>query len=114
MFIGLVSICACSTAFSLSTIVVSDLCVFVVFTRMFCQYRDVFGQPREGAHSYRLLDVAVVDVLLTVMVGYVLSRILRKPPALVIGVLFVAGVALHRLFCVRTTLDRLLFPDRRT
>jgi nicotinamidase-related amidase len=76
---------------------------------MFCQYKDVFGKPREGAHAYRLFDFAVVDVLLTVVVGYVLSRILRKPPALVIGALFVAGIALHRLFCVRTTLDRLLF-----
>ncbi len=76
---------------------------------MFCQYRDVFGKPREGAHAYRLFDFAVVDVLLTVVVGYVLSRTLGKQPLLVIGALFVTGIALHRLFCVRTTLDRLLF-----
>ena len=27
-----------------------------------CQYKDIFGKPGEGAHSYRVANVAVVDV----------------------------------------------------
>ena len=31
------------------------------------QYKDIFGKPNEGVHSYRLFDVAIVDLLLTIL-----------------------------------------------
>lgn len=30
-----------------------------------CQYRHIFGKEKEGLHSYRFMDIAIVDVLLT-------------------------------------------------
>ena len=40
---------------------------------MFCEYSDIFGNPNEGVHSYRLFNVAIVDVGLTILVAYLLS-----------------------------------------
>lgn len=77
---------------------------------MLCKYKDSLGKPREGVHSARLMDVAVFDVAGTVLAAYALSRYtsVRFWPAL--AFLFLAGIVLHRLFCVRTTLDKLIFP----
>lgn len=27
-----------------------------------CEYKDIFGIPNEGVHSYRLFNIAIVDV----------------------------------------------------
>ena len=40
-----------------------------------CQYKDLFGRPKEGAHAYRLFDVAVVDVVATIVVAFIIARV---------------------------------------
>ena len=77
---------------------------------MYCKYKDIFGKVKTGAHSYRIANIAIVDVAMTVLFAYIIS--LGCPtctfyPTLL--VLFLLGIVLHRLFCVRTTIDRLLF-----
>ena len=80
-----------------------------------CEYRHVFGDPGEGVHSIRLFGVAIFDVVLTVAVSMVLSRFAFGWPWLslrtlaVVVIAFLLGVACHRMFCVRTTVDRLLW-----
>lgn len=74
-----------------------------------CRFRHALGAPRAGFHSVRVLDVAVLDVVGTVLVAVPLARALGARLPVVIAALFLAGIALHRLFCVDTTLDRLLF-----
>ena len=74
-----------------------------------CPYKNLFGSPGKGAHSYRLGGIAVVDVVLTLLVAALLSWYWDWSFGLVVTLLFVAGVILQRLFCVRTTVDRLLF-----
>ena len=78
---------------------------------MFCKDKDIFGKPGQGAHSYRLFDIAIVDVLATVLVAFVIWKFVL--PAynffIVLGALFALGILAHRLFCVRTTVDKLLF-----
>lgn len=83
-----------------------------------CKYRDVFGRPGEGVHSVRLFGVAVVDVALTLLVALAIARFALGWPlaswrtaALVAGA-FATGVLAHRAFCVRTRVDRLLFPGK--
>jgi hypothetical protein len=81
---------------------------------MFKQYRDALGKVGEGAHSYRIANIAVVDVLLTVIAAYIIHWSIypeegAKSFWLVLGILFLMGIVLHRLFCVRTTVDRWLF-----
>ena len=79
-----------------------------------CKYRDALGVPGKGAHSYRFAGIAIVDVVLTIVVAALIKWLLDwvwRPVNFwyVLGGLFLAGIVLHRLFCVRTTLDRLLF-----
>lgn len=76
-----------------------------------CRYKDIFGRPREGAHSYRIFDIAVVDVAATVVVAYVIARIFGISFWKSLVALFIVGILSHRMFCVRTTVDKLVFPN---
>ena len=76
----------------------------------FCEYRGIFGEPGQGIHSYRFLNIAIVDVLLTVLLGYFIAYYTNTPVWIVLILLFIMGILVHRLFCVRTTVDKLLFP----
>ena len=75
-----------------------------------CPYKDSFGKPTEGLHAYRFMNIAVVDVLMTVIVSFILSNVFATSFWKVLGSLFILGIVLHRLSCVRTTVDKLLFP----
>lgn len=76
---------------------------------MLCRYANMLGKPREGAHSLRFGGVAIVDVLLTVLVAWGWARYKHARLVPVVVCLFIIGIAMHRLFCVRTTVDRALF-----
>jgi len=76
-----------------------------------CHYRDIFGRPREGVHSYRLYDIAVVDVAATVVVAFIISRVFEVIFWKSLASLFIIGIISHRAFCVRTTLDKLIFHN---
>jgi hypothetical protein len=39
-----------------------------------CKYKDMFGKPGEGAHSYRILNIAIVDVIALLFVAYIISH----------------------------------------
>ena len=78
---------------------------------MLCQYKDLFGKVGQGVHSYKLFHVSMVDVLLTILGAYIIHFFLPKYPfKYTLLFLFLLGIFLHRLFCVRTTVDKLLFP----
>lgn len=79
---------------------------------MFCKYKDALGKPGKGVHSYRVMGVAVFDVLATIVGAYLLSRQVEFSFWQVLLFLFIAGILLHRLFCVRTTIDKLIFPSK--
>ena len=76
-----------------------------------CQYKDIFGRPREGAHAYRLFDIAVVDVAATVVVAFIIARLFGLSFWKSLVACFLIGVISHRAFCVRTTVDKILFPN---
>ena len=76
-----------------------------------CKHKDVFGKPGEGAHKYRIFNIAIVDTLLTVLLAYVIAYFSGISLIYVIPGTFLLGIVLHRLFCVRTTVDKLLFPN---
>jgi hypothetical protein len=78
---------------------------------MLCKYKDVLGKVGEGPHSYRFFNVAVVDVGLTVLAGFLIHWFLPKYKLdTILIVLFGLGIVLHHMFCVRTTVDKFLFP----
>ena len=74
-----------------------------------CAYKDALGIPGQGIHSYRLFGVAIMDVLFTVLGAMIISYFSKYQFVKVLIVLFILGIILHRLFCVRTTIDKLLF-----
>lgn len=76
-----------------------------------CKYKNILGVPGKGVHSYRIFNIAIVDVLLTLILAYIISYIFKKSFFWVSVILFILGIFLHRLFCVRTTVDKLLFPS---
>ena len=39
---------------------------------MFCKYKNILGEPKKGLHNYRFLGVAVVDLLLTILLAYII------------------------------------------
>ena len=74
-----------------------------------CQYRDVFGKAGTGVHSVRLYNVAVLDVIGTIVGATVLARVFRWNVWLTNALAFLLAILAHRLFCVNTTVNRLLF-----
>lgn len=76
----------------------------------FCKYKDALGRPRKGAHSIRipLLDVAAIDVLLTVLGAWGISWWFLVPFWQSFLGLFLLGIFMHRLFCVKTKVDEFL------
>jgi hypothetical protein len=77
---------------------------------MLCQYKDILGKPGQGIHSYRIFNIAIVDVLLTIIGAYVIYLFFPKINYFVILILFfILGIILHKIFCVKTTIDKYLF-----
>ena len=77
-----------------------------------CQYRHIFGKEGEGAHSLRLFNVAIVDVVATLLVGALICVWVGwgiKGFILVIIVLFLLGIIVHRIFCVNSTINKAIF-----
>lgn len=77
-----------------------------------CKYKDWFnfGEPGTGLHSIRIFNIAIMDVLMTVIGAFLISKIFRFSFLVTLAFLFILGIAMHRLFCVRTTVDKFLFP----
>ncbi len=76
---------------------------------MLCEYKDIFGKPGQGAHSIRLGNIAIVDVVLTIVAAYFISNYFKFDILKTTGILFILGIIAHRLFCVRTQIDKILF-----
>ena len=77
---------------------------------MLCNYRDIFGKVGKGVHSYRLFNLAIIDIIFTIFGAYLIYIFDKKYNFIqVLIFLFILGIILHRVFCVRTTIDKLLF-----
>ena len=74
-----------------------------------CQYKDIFGKPNEGAHMYRLYDIAIVDVIFTILGGIIIAYIFNVNYVQTIILLFILGIIMHRMFCVDTTINKFIF-----
>jgi len=77
---------------------------------MLCSYKNILGEPSNGVHGYRIFNIAIVDLLLTIIMAFIIHFFYPKYNfSLILISLFILGIILHRLFCVRTTIDKLLF-----
>lgn len=79
---------------------------------MLCQYKDIFGKVGEGIHSFRIFDISVIDVLVVVILSFIIHDFYPNYKVInILIVLFIIGIIVHRIFCVRTTVDKFLFPN---
>ena len=74
-----------------------------------CKYKDLFGKPNTGLHSFRIFNIAVVDLILTIFAAYLLSFLFKISFLYSFIGLFIFGIIMHRFFCVKTTIDKLIF-----
>jgi len=81
---------------------------------MFCKYKNILGQPNKGIHKYRIFNMAVMDILFTIIGAYIISIGFKLIFWHVLLFLFILGIFLHRIFCVRTTIDKLLFINSKS
>ena len=81
------------------------------YSNMINKIKDIFGNPGEGIHSYRIFNIAYVDVIITLMGAYIIQKLFFKENKYlkVLFYLFLIWIILHRIFGIRTTIDKLLF-----
>jgi len=81
----------------------------------FENYKDIFGKPNEGSHSHRIpgLDIATVDVIATVILSLIIYVLMGCSTTFstVLVSMFLAGIIAHRIFGVKTKVDRVLFGE---
>ncbi len=71
----------------------------------------MFGKEREGIHAIRFFDIAIIDVIFTVLGGIVIAKVMKWNVILCIVVLFVIAIIAHRAFCVNTKINTILFGN---
>jgi hypothetical protein len=76
---------------------------------MFCKYRHIFGEERKGFHSYRFLDIAIGDFILTAIVSLCIAYLFNASFLTTLLVALILGILAHRLFCVNTKLNTVIF-----
>jgi hypothetical protein len=82
------------------------------FNLNLCQYKDMLGAPRTGFRAtHRFMDFAYIDVLVTLACCVFLSYVFKTSFLWTCVFVFGLGILVHRLFCVRTKLDTILFPE---
>ncbi len=68
--------------------------------------KDVFGKPGEGMHKYRIFGFAVVDIIATIVIAFVIFWIFMKHSIFnfifILTLLFILGELLHYMLGVRT------------
>jgi hypothetical protein len=72
------------------------------------KYKDTFGVPGQGVHSYRVADVAVLDVAMTAVGAFGISKVTGWSFWKTLVGAFVVGEAAHYAFGVDTKVMRVL------
>lgn len=76
-----------------------------------CKYQNSLGIPGKGVHKH-ILGIAYIDVISTIIGAILISYIFPKISVwYILLIVFLLGIFLHRLFCVKTTVDKLLFGN---
>ena len=74
-----------------------------------CKYKDLFGKPNDGIRKYRIFDISLFDVGVVVICSVFISWLFKISLILTLIVIFTLGIVVHRIFCVKTGLDKKLF-----
>jgi hypothetical protein len=72
-------------------------------------FDKIIGVPGVGIHSYRIFNIAYMDVLVVLIGSILLARIMKWNYTRTIVAMFILGIVVHRIFDVKSTVDKLLF-----
>ncbi len=86
------------------------LSILLSIENMSCSYNHILGVEGKGAH-FHLFGIAVVDLALTILAGYLLARWLRLSFIPVFAILFATSILLHKAFCVNTTVNKAIYGE---
>jgi hypothetical protein len=78
---------------------------------IFAKYKNIFGEPGKGIHSYRLFNLAIIDIIFTIIGAYLIGIYNKnnlKEIIILFLIIFFIGQILHLLFCVETKFIKLL------
>ena len=78
---------------------------------IFAKYKNIFGEPEKGIHSYRLFNLAIIDIIFTIIGAYLIGIYNKnnlKEIIILFLIIFFIGQILHLLFCVETKFIKLL------
>ena len=75
------------------------------------KYKNAFGKPGEGLRRFRIFNIAIYDVLVTMIIVYLLCWFTKLPYWNSLFVIFILGIIVHIMFQVRTGVDKILFPN---
>lgn len=67
------------------------------------------GTPRQGIHSIRLFDFAVVDILLSVLLAALLSHFIGFSMWLSVPLVILIGIITHKMLGIHTKLNSMIF-----
>lgn len=75
----------------------------------FSKYSDIFGKPNTGFHSFRILNIAINDLLGTILISGLISYGFKFNFFIVLFLFLILAIICHRLFCVDTTINKFIF-----
>jgi hypothetical protein len=75
---------------------------------LFSKWKNILGVPKEGVHRVRLFGLALTDLVLTIILAVLISYWKNWNITVVFLSLIVLSILIHLLFCVDTTLIKLL------
>lgn len=74
-----------------------------------CKYKNIFGAEKTGPHKYRLFGIAIVDLIFTIIGAGIIAYFTHYNFFIVLAIVIILGIIFHRLFCVNTTINKLIF-----
>jgi len=76
-----------------------------------CKYKNAFGEAGKttGLRKYRIFGIAIFDTLVVLVCAFLISRLFRLPFLPTTIAIFLLGILVHRLFCVRSAVDVAIF-----
>ncbi len=78
-----------------------------------CSLRNILGRPNTGIHKLRIANIAIIDVILTLILARFNQFLFRKafpyPYWAWVLITLYMGIIIHRVFCVNTTLNMAIF-----
>ena len=68
----------------------------------FSKYSNILGHIGHGVHQFKVLNVSIIDYIMTLIGAMVIAYFTKIPLVLTTIALFILGIILHTLFGVPT------------